>query len=441
MGTETRERTFTQPEVNDIVEKRLKRERQTRSDTLVVHEPRVYGLESPHSFYADMWLMQQPAAQEHRGALERRGQYAQELAHEMEQRSPEGRRAEREIRARLRTLNAGEHEKRASEAIREARAFVTSGGITVSAAGGGAAAFVSPFFLLDAWAPFRGIQRSFADQCYKLPLPPYGMQIYLPTMTSTAKVSKQTEGGAVTETVPATALEGAEVKTATGQITITQQIFDRAFTGGGSMDAVIHGQLHEQLDQEVDLYAINQALATAETVAGQNTYKTANLYQDIALGREKLTDTAGTRLRPTHFFTTSDFYSYATRQVDGSERPIITPKAMPGFPLTKGADDWDSGPAPQWARFTGTVMPGSLLWFENDNIPVSGTGSRTQLIVSAPETAIVLMEDAPVLTAYVETSANELKVVVNLREYLAGITRHPAGTAVITGGAYTTSLV
>jgi hypothetical protein len=437
-NVERAERRFTQDEVDGIVEKRLARDRQVR----VTHEPRVYGLESPHSYFADISLMQQPAAQEHRGAMDRRGQYAREVAYEMSQGSVEGRRAERQIRARLRTLNAGEHERRASEAIREVRALETKGGITASASGGGAAAFVSPAFLMDEWALYRGIARSFADQCHKVPLPAYGLQIYLPLISGTAKVNKQTEGGSVTETVPSTALEGAKVETATGQLIITQQIFDRAFTGGGSMDSLIYAQLHQQLDQEVDVYVLNQVLSTAELIAGEGSYSTKGLYKDLALAREKMADTAGTRLRATHLFTTTDLYGYATRQVDTtSERPIIVPTSMPGFPLTTGADPFAGEQRPKWSRFMGTVLPGGVLWFTDDNIPVAGTGSRTQLIVSAPETAIVLLEDEPILSAFVETLANEVKVVLNLREYCAAITRHAAGTASISSNAYLTTLV
>jgi hypothetical protein len=177
-------------------------------------------------------------------------------------------------------------------------------------------------------------------------------------------------------------------------------------------------------------------------VTGAAEYKTLKLYEDIAKAREKLTDTAGTRLRPTHFFTTSDFYSYASRQGDvTTERPIVQPWFSPGFPISSGADDFDSGPKPAWSRFTGTVLPGGVLWFTSDNIQPVGTTNHTQLIVSAPDVALVLVEGEPVITAFRETRAPELEVVVNLRNYAACLTRHAAGTAVISSGAYTTALV
>jgi hypothetical protein len=401
-----------------------------------IYEPRVYGLNSPWSFYADAW-----SRKDNPRAEERLARYARELAFEAERGTPEGRRAERIWRSQIRVFDPDEHRARATAYLGELRALTTGGGITATAASE-AAAFVTPAFLLAAWAPFRGIPRCFADQCHKLPLPAFGMRAYLPYMSSAASASEQTEGSAVSETVPGTELEAAEVEDVTGQITVTQQLRDRAYSGGGSADVIIGRQLQENLDEKIDRYALNQAINNGKAVTGQATYSTAKLYQDLAKGREQLTDTAGTRLRPTHMFTTSDLYSYASRQVDSSERPIITPQFAPGFPVATGADDFDDqDKRPVWSRFTGTVMPGGVLWFEDDNIPEYGTTGQTQIIVSAPADAIVLMEDEPILTPFVEAKANELKVILNLRSYVAEITRHASGTAAVTSAAYKANLV
>src|ERR1039458_3943305 len=45
------EKTFTQSDVDRIVSERLARDRQVR----VSREPRTYALDSPYSFYADVW--------------------------------------------------------------------------------------------------------------------------------------------------------------------------------------------------------------------------------------------------------------------------------------------------------------------------------------------------------------------------------------------------
>lgn len=431
------EAKFTQNDVDRIVGERLARDRQVR----VVREPRVYGLASPFSYYADIWLSQQDPPQEASvRAKERLDRYARELVEEIEQDTAEGRRAHDIIRARLRSFDVRENEQQFREAMSELRAMTTGGGTTASAAGGGAAAFVSPAFLNAAWAPFRGAVRAFADQCMKLSLPPFGMTVYIPYVATSDSVTPQTEGGAVSDSDPSSSLQPGSVQTATGQITLTQQLADRAYSGGGSMDVILHAQLEQQLDAAVDVIAINAAIANGEAVSGASSYTTKALYEDQAKAREKLTDTAGNRLRPTHIFTTSDQYSFATRQLDNSERPILVPQFVPGFPINDTANA-DKGDREVWANFTGTVMPGGVLWFTDDNIPAVGTTNKTQVIVSAPGDAIALMEDEPVLSVFPQTKAEKLEVILNLREYVSVVTRHAAGTATITGNAYTTSQV
>jgi hypothetical protein len=208
-------------------------------------------------------------------------------------------------------------------------------------------------------------------------------------------------------------------------------------------------ELRQRLDQEVDLYALNQAITNGEAVTGETTYSTKGLYKDLALGREKLQDTAGTRLRPISMFTTSDLFNYATRQVDATtERPILQPWYAPprpdvagGHPSAEGADSFDGEDRPQWSRFASCVMPGGLLWMVDDNIPRVGTSDRTQILVSAPSVAIMLVESAPLLSVFRETKAAELEVIVNLKAYVAAVTRHKAGTAVISSSAYTVNQV
>ena len=144
-----------------------------------------------------------------------------------------------------------------------------------------------------------------------------------------------------------------------------------------------------------------------------------------------------------HLFTTSDLYSFVTRQVDATtNRPVVVPIFAPGFPIAIGADDGlhSDQREPKWARFTGTVLPGGVLWFTDDTIPASG--SNTQLIIGAPDEAVILAEnDTPILSVFPETFASSLDVVVNLRSYVAAVARHAAGTAVVVGNAYPSSAV
>jgi hypothetical protein len=415
----------------------------------VVHEPPIYRAHSKFSWFRDLAATLSPQGEVLGGRTQemdpkavegRLAKHAKDVQSEARRGTPYGRAVRTMLRESCREEDPVQHRHRAE---REVRALTTGGGITASASGGGAAAFVSPAFLTALWAPYRGVERAFADQCHPEPLPDFGMNCYIPIFSGTDKVAKQTEGNTVTETVPTTGLEGAKVETLAGQIIISQQLEDRAVTGnGGSFDDLLAKELRQRLDQEVDLYALNEAISKGEAVTGETTYSTKGLYKDLALAREKLTDTAGTRLRPTHVFSTSDLYSYATRQVAATtERPILQPWFAPGFPISSGADDFDSGPKPAWSRFTGTVLPGGVLWFSDDNIPRVGTSERTQILVSAPDVAIVLAEAPPFLGVFRETFANVLEVVVSLREYVCAITRHAAGTAVISSSAYTVNQV
>jgi hypothetical protein len=122
------------------------------------------------------------------------------------------------------------------------------------------------------------------------------MELYTPVMTAATKAGKQTEGSTITEATPTAELEGAKLETVAPMLIITQQLHDRGFTGGGAFDEVIGRQIHQQLDQEVDLYVLNQAITNGESVTGETSYSNKGLYRDMALAREKLTDTGGTRL-------------------------------------------------------------------------------------------------------------------------------------------------
>jgi hypothetical protein len=66
-----------------------------------------------------------------------------------------------------------------------------------------------------------------------------------------------------------------------------------------------------------------------------------------------MADTAGTRLRPTHLFTTSDLFGYFSKQLDTANRPIMVPSfdAQPFAALTAAGD-------PKAEGWTSHVMPG-----------------------------------------------------------------------------------
>jgi hypothetical protein len=442
--------------------KLAKREKRT-AGRLYVDEPASYGKNTDNSWFLDVMVVRDASLRESiarrvstdmsPGAVEGRlRNHADDVREALRRKTSYGQRIEAQVRescrwqAEPRGQDEYTHRSQTREAIStlrglERRAVGTDGGITASATVEGAA-FVSPAFLLKLFATYRGAVRAFANACASEPLPEYGMKIYLPYFSSVSSVTEQTEGVAVTESSPTTAQEGGTVETVAGRVVISEQLSERGFTGGYSFDKILGEQLTQQLNERVDKLALNAAISTGTVVAGNSgAYSSEKLYEDIAKAREEITGAAGTKLRPTHMFTSSNFFSYVTRQFDEQKRPFMPPTFAAGYPAATGADDFDSGGVPPWSRFSGAMMPGGVVWMEDDNIPTVGTTTGIQILVSAPAVSVLLMETTPLLQVFPQTLASSLESEVILRGYACAITRHSAGTAIISGNSYKNTLV
>ena len=313
--------------------------------------------------------------------------------------------------------------------------------MTASASGGGAAAFVAPAFLIDdVWAEYRSPYRAFADQCNtSVALPSYGMEVYLTQITTGTLVATQTELSGVSEQDPVATLGNSPVVTKGGQIAVSQQFLDRAGPGI-SGDAVMFKQLREQLDAQVDSYAISQALAGVTgpgNVTNSGTFAMTNgstagvggFLKDLKSAKNALHDTAGVRLRGTHCFATGDFVDYVSSYNDASGRPMFSPAFDDNCLPIRAVGD------PNGEGFSGYVLVGLAL-YADDNIPLSG--SNAQIIVTRPD-HILLLEGAPMPYCYPPTFAGNLEAVLGVRSYVATIARFPAGVSVISGAAYAAS--
>src|SRR5262249_42313715 len=150
----------------------------------------------------------------------------------------------------------------------------TQGGISATSPGTEAGSFVSPFFLIAQYAPFRGVGRPVTEQCTKVPLPKWGGHIYLPYFSSGASVTSHTENTEVSASSPAAALESAELQEASGQVIISQQLQERAAVVGGEFDIIISKQLREQWEERTEKITLNAIYATVKGVTGAAEYKT-----------------------------------------------------------------------------------------------------------------------------------------------------------------------
>ena len=397
----------------------VEKEQRNRS-VLLGYEPRTYGPAHPERSYFDDLAKSVIPGMDSRAASERLKRHAKEVSVEAARanRSPEGRRAELAQRDMLR-------EQPKDYAERELRAM-SSG----STSGG---ALVTPTYLVAQWAEFRSPHRSFVDQCTAVPLPEYGLTVYVPSLTSTTSVATQvSENSGLPELGPSGQYLQSSIVSLVGQVTVSQQAYDRGGQPGLAFDQIIGLQLKEQLDAQIDAYVLTQALANAGTVTDTSAFSIANLCSDLTKAREILSDTAGDRLHATHLFTTSDLLGHTSSQLDSSGRPIMTPHfdAQPWNALVAAGD-------PKGEGWSGHIMPGGLAWFEDNNIPASG--SNTQLIVARPQ-EIIVFEGEPIPSAYPETEAAGLSVTINLRCYVGAIARFPKSVAVIGGSGYPLTL-
>ncbi len=173
-----------------------------------------------------------------------------------------------------------------------------------------------------------------------------------------------------------------------------------------------------------------QAIANAGTVTDA-TWSVANFYGDVASAKELLQDTAGTRLRATHLFTSADMSGFLSKQTDATtNRPVFQPQytAQPFATFVANGDAQGEG-------WTGALVQGMAL-FEDVNIPASG--SNTQLLVARPS-EIYLFEGAATPYSYVETYAGSLSCAGRRQEVRRRARPLPQGHLVYPGDAYPTS--
>jgi hypothetical protein len=169
-------------------------------------------------------------------------------------------------------------------------------------------------------------------------------------------------------------------------------------------------------------------------VTDSTTVTTTRFWSDLNKATEQLSDTAGTRLQPTHVHTTSDFGGWVRAQVDSENRPIWIPDtgAVQAQPPV-GEPFCSSGY--QGINFVG----GGGSWFIDDNIPANSTNSAwTQVVVWNNQSLLVWKAPTPLTNAipFTHEGTQSLSVFVYARQYMAAFAKFAGGVAVISGAGY-----
>jgi HK97 family phage major capsid protein len=404
----------------------------------VVSEPSPYQEGSPHSWIMDV----QSASERHAdplhddgGALKRLDQHARDIGDEVWRGTSAGKLAQRMVGEHCRTGDEDRHRERVQA---ETRSFQSGGGATASAAGGGFAAFVPPVLILSDWAQYRESFAAVAAAATTRPLPTWGLNVYVPRLTTPPTVGTQTEGDAITETNPVVAFDSTEVEPIISGVAVSQQLLDRAGPGI-EMDRVLLAQVREQAAAQVDSYLIGVLLSGAQSVPdattggfvlGSTSGVAAGFLNDLRAAKQLISSTAGVKTKATHVFAPSIVTDYLEAFVDASGRPVFSPCAHPqiGGGLSASGDVAAEG-------WTGYVVSGLQVWAD-DNIPAAS--SEQQMIVSrAADTLLYAGE--PVVSVLPQFGASSLVPQVTVRQYVAAVAKWPSAVAVISGAMYATS--
>ena len=393
-----------------------------------VNEPRTYGPGSPNSYFADFVRSSDRNFKGHREACLRLDQWSAEVAGEMrDPNSAEGKRAIEVVK----NTNREADPRVAAEAIDRARSFTASevrnGMDTTSGSGG---SFVTPQYFVSEYAPFRNFGRVFADQANKQDLPDYGMTIYLPHVTGAAAVSAQgTQNSGVAETDPTAGYLSTSLTTNAGQVTVSQQLLDRAGPNF-AFDKMVFDQLQRAYNATLDIYVLTQALANAGTLS-LSSFTPQTFRSKVAGAKAAIKDTNGTVLPATHIFAPTANWEWITAQTDSTSGRPAFPESVNGPFNAFGSGD----PAPVAEGYSGYKVAG-LPVFEDANIPTASSNNQV-LVTNMDE--VWFWEGDLVTRTVPQTYANNLSVLLQVYAYVGCIVPYSAAVQAIQGAAFPTS--
>jgi HK97 family phage major capsid protein len=142
----------------------------------------------------------------------------------------------------------------------ESRVVISTGGT-----GGG---FIPPIYLGEEWAELPRPARPFADQIPTMAMPPDGLVITVPKVSTGVTVANQTaDNVAVSSTDIATTTVTATMATIAGQQDISRQAIERSFPG---LDMVIFRDLLHAYDGQLDSQLLNGTGANGQHLGVRN---------------------------------------------------------------------------------------------------------------------------------------------------------------------------
>ena len=308
------------------------------------------------------------------------------------------------------------------------RAPETRQGMDTTSSSGGS--FVTPQYFVSQYAAYRQFGRQYADASHKMPLPDYGVTIYLPYVSNAAAVSAQTlNNEGVAETDPAAGYKSVNLTTNAGQVTVSQQLLDRAGPNF-AYDAMIFDQLARAYALTLDVYVATQSLANANSVTTSATTGWQAQAQKIAGGKSNIEDTAGTVMPATHIWYQPSTWNFMLAAIDasgGSNRPGAVPSYAGPFNAWAAGDPTGAAEGDTGYRFFGLPI------FTDANVPKDGSSNNQVVVTNQSE--IWFWEGQLVNRAVPQTFAQNLSVLLQTYAYVGCITRYSNAVQTISGSA------
>jgi HK97 family phage major capsid protein len=313
-------------------------------------------------------------------------------------------------------LSRHSEEERIERGVWQERA---AGDVTTSGAGG----IVVPQYLVDMTAPAVAARRPLADACTHHDLPPEGMSLIVPTITTATSAALQTTQ---LNPVSATSINETDltiaVQTSAGQQNVSRQAADRS-----RLDEFVVQDLMVRVATNLDSTLINQATTGLSAVAAS----TLGAYADTQPTGAKLYPkilAAASGVEATLMGTNADFAVMHSRRwywlakEMTSTWPMINSQGIPEHASGVNRNlDYGSG--------VRGVLPNGMLVLVDNNVSTNVSANQDEIYV-VPQEECHLWEDpnAPVLIRAEQPNAPNLGILLVCFEYFAyTFSRYPSG--------------
>jgi HK97 family phage major capsid protein len=314
---------------------------------------------------------------------------------------------------------------------------VDNPGFAQRAIGSGAVSgFVPPQYLSELFAEFARAGRPVANLCTRLPLPPEGMTLNVPRLTtSTATAVQATEGGAIGNQDPDDTLLPVPVVTVAGYVDASRQAIER----GEMVESLLFGDLAADYNAKLDAQVINGSGASGQHlgllgVSGINAISYTDASPTIPELWPKLADSVGKVISqrfagPTAMVSHPNLWAWLLAERDTTGRPMFEPGSVAFNPLgTTGAMDYR-------ATAQGQVM---IPFVADGNVPINlGAGTNETRVIVADFRDVILFEDesaAPAQLRFDQPLANTLQIRLVAYGYSALASgRQPKAISVVSG--------